>query len=46
MARGNKDDRANVGPLTNPLNDIRLVGDALKSLSCKKLKSPRQKVRR
>ena len=29
---GNKDYKAGVGALTNPLNDIRLVSDALKSV--------------
>jgi hypothetical protein len=29
---GNKDYKAGVGSLTNPLNDIRIVGDALKSV--------------
>jgi uncharacterized caspase-like protein len=29
---GNKDYKASVGPLANPLNDIRLVSDALKSV--------------
>src|SRR5262249_18562597 len=29
---GNKDYKTGVGPLANPLNDIRLVGDALKSV--------------
>src|SRR5262245_60699494 len=29
---GNKDYKAGVGALTNPLNDIRIVGDALKSV--------------
>jgi formylglycine-generating enzyme required for sulfatase activity len=29
---GNKDYKASVGPLTNPLNDIRLVSNALKSV--------------
>src|SRR5215475_13830721 len=28
---GNKDYKASVGPLANPLNDIRLIGDALRS---------------
>jgi len=28
---GNKDYKVGVGSLTNPLNDIRIVGDALKS---------------
>jgi uncharacterized caspase-like protein len=29
---GNRDYKSSVGALTNPLNDIRLVGDALKSV--------------
>jgi hypothetical protein len=29
---GNRDYKASVGPLANPLNDIRLVGDALRSV--------------
>ena len=29
---GNKDYKVGVGSLTNPLNDIRIVGDALKSV--------------
>ena len=29
---GNKDCKPGVGALTNPLNDIRVVGDALKSV--------------
>ena len=28
---GNKDYKVGVGSLTNPLNDIRIVGDALRS---------------
>jgi uncharacterized caspase-like protein len=35
---GNKDYRASVGPLANPLNDIRLVGDALRSVGFEVLK--------
>jgi uncharacterized caspase-like protein len=35
---GNKDYKAAVGPLANPLNDIRLVGDALKSIGFEVLK--------
>src|SRR5262252_4602155 len=35
---GNKDYKAAVGPLANPLNDIRLVGDALKSVGFEVLK--------
>jgi uncharacterized caspase-like protein len=35
---GNKDYKASVGPLANPLNDIRLVGDALKSVGFEVLK--------
>jgi uncharacterized caspase-like protein len=36
---GNKDYKAGVGALTNPLNDIRVVGDALKSVGFEVLKS-------
>ena len=32
MLIGNKDYKADVGALTNPLNDIRMVGEALKSV--------------
>ena len=35
---GNKDYKAGVGSLTNPLNDIRVVGDALKSVGFTVLK--------
>src|SRR6516165_64647 len=35
---GNKDYKASVGPLANPLNDIRLVGDALRSVGFEVLK--------
>jgi formylglycine-generating enzyme required for sulfatase activity len=35
---GNKDYKASVGPLTNPLNDIRLVSDALRSVGFEVLK--------
>jgi len=35
---GNKDYKAGVGSLTNPLNDIRLFGDALKSVGFEVLK--------
>ena len=35
---GNKDYKAGVGSLTNPLNDIRIVGDALKSVGFEVLK--------
>jgi formylglycine-generating enzyme required for sulfatase activity/uncharacterized caspase-like protein len=35
---GNKDYKAGVGPLTNPLNDIRLVSDALRSVGFEVLK--------
>jgi uncharacterized caspase-like protein len=35
---GNKDYKASVGPLANPLNDIRLVGDALKRVGFEVLK--------
>lgn len=36
---GNKDYKAGVGSLTNPLNDIRIVGEALKSVGFEVLKS-------
>jgi tetratricopeptide (TPR) repeat protein len=35
---GNKDYKAGVGALTNPLNDIRIVGDALRSVGFEVLK--------
>jgi hypothetical protein len=35
---GNKNYNAGVGSLTNPLNDIRVVGDALKSVGFEVLK--------
>src|SRR5215510_10178256 len=35
---GNKDYKASVGALTNPLNDIRIVGDALKAVGFETLK--------
>jgi hypothetical protein len=35
---GNKDYKASVGPLTNPLNDIRLVSNALRSVGFEVLK--------
>src|SRR5262249_39187245 len=35
---GNKDYKAGVGSLTNPLNDIRIVGEALKSIGFEVLK--------
>jgi uncharacterized caspase-like protein len=35
---GNRDYKAGVGPLSNPLNDIRLVGDALRSVGFEVLK--------
>jgi CubicO group peptidase (beta-lactamase class C family) len=35
---GNKDYKAGVGSLTNPLNDIRIVGDALRSVGFEVLK--------
>jgi hypothetical protein len=35
---GNKDYKTGVGALTNPLNDIRIVGDALKSVGFEVLK--------
>src|SRR5262249_5884142 len=35
---GNKDYKAGVGSLTNPLNDIRVVGEALKSVGFEVLK--------
>src|SRR5262245_19140173 len=35
---GNKDYKAGVGSLTNPLNDIRIIGDALKSVGFEVLK--------
>jgi Caspase domain len=35
---GNKDYKAGVGALTNPLNDIRIVGDALKAVGFEVLK--------
>jgi formylglycine-generating enzyme required for sulfatase activity len=35
---GNKDYKAGVGPLTNPLNDIRIVGEALKGVGFEVLK--------
>ena len=35
---GNKDYKASVGPLTNPLNDIHLVGEALRSIGFEVLK--------
>jgi len=35
---GNKDYKAGVGSLTNPLNDIRIVGDALKAVGFEILK--------
>jgi len=34
----NKDYKSGVGTLTNPLNDIRVVGDALRSVSFEVLK--------
>src|SRR5262245_48772568 len=42
---GNKDYKSGVGALTNPLNDIRVVGDALKSVGFEVLK-PVQNARR
>jgi formylglycine-generating enzyme required for sulfatase activity len=42
---GNKDYKAGVGSLTNPLNDIRIVGEALKSVGFEVLK-PAQNVTR
>jgi uncharacterized caspase-like protein len=36
---GNRDYKASVGPLANPLNDIRLVADALKSVGYEVLHS-------
>ena len=35
---GNKDYKAGVGALTNPLNDIRIVGEALKAVGFEVLK--------
>lgn len=35
---GNKDYKASVGSLTNPLNDIRIVGEALKAVGFQVLK--------
>jgi uncharacterized caspase-like protein len=35
---GNKDYKSGVGALTNPLNDIRVVGDALRSVGFEVLK--------
>jgi hypothetical protein len=35
---GNKDYKADVGALTNPLNDIRIVGEALKAVGFEVLK--------
>ena len=35
---GNKDYKAGVGALTNPLNDIRIVGEALKGVGFEVLK--------
>jgi hypothetical protein len=35
---GNKDYKTSVGPLANPLNDIRLVNDALRSVGFEVLK--------
>jgi len=42
---GNKDYKASVGALANPLNDIRVVGDALKVVGFEVLK-PAQNARR
>src|SRR5262245_4881507 len=42
---GNKDYKPGVGALVNPLNDIRLVGEALKVVGFELLK-PKQNVRR
>jgi uncharacterized caspase-like protein len=42
---GNKDYKPGVGTLVNPLNDIRIVGEALKSVGFEVLK-PAQNVRR
>jgi uncharacterized caspase-like protein len=42
---GNKDYKAGIGSLTNPLNDIRIVGEALKSVGFEVLK-PAQNVTR
>jgi hypothetical protein len=35
---GNKDYKAGIGPLTNPLNDIRFASDALRSVGFEVLK--------
>src|SRR5262249_26324212 len=42
---GNKDYKAGVGALVNPLNDIRIVGEALRAVGFEVLK-PAQNVRR
>ncbi len=42
---GNKDYKAGVGTLTNPLNDIRVVGDALMAVGFEVLK-PAENARR
>ena len=42
---GNKDYKAGVGALTNPLNDIRIVGEALKAVGFEVLK-PNQNATR
>ena len=42
---GNKDYKAGVGSLTNPLNDIRIVGDALKSVGFEVLKPTQNATR-
>jgi len=42
---GNKDYKAGVGSLTNPLNDIRIVGDALKTVGFEVLKPAQNATR-
>jgi uncharacterized caspase-like protein len=42
---GNKDYKTGVGALTNPLNDIRIVGDALKTVGFEVLKSTQNATR-
>src|SRR5262245_3387416 len=42
---GNRDYKAGVGSLTNPLNDIRIVGDALKSVGFEVLKPTQNATR-
>ncbi len=42
---GNKDYKAGVGALTNPLNDIRVVGDALKAVGFEVLKPTQNATR-